>query len=50
MESTDWEFFSQRRDKRCENCKLHSGFEASAAETVTRSPKDALRFATWVVR
>jgi len=50
LESTDWEFFSQRRDKRCENCKLHSGFEASAAETLTRSPKDALRFATWVVR
>lgn len=50
LESTDWEFFSQRRDKRCENCKLHSGFEASAAETLTRSPKDALRFASWVVR
>ena len=27
-----------------------SGFEASAAETLTRSPKDALRFAQWVVR
>ncbi|HBZ72556.1 MAG TPA: adenosyl-hopene transferase HpnH [Deltaproteobacteria bacterium] len=50
VESTDWAFFSQRRDKRCENCKLHSGFEASAAETVTRSPKEALRFANWVVR
>jgi len=50
LDSTDWEFFAQRRDKRCENCKLHSGFEASAAETLTRSPKDALRFAQWVVR
>lgn len=50
MEATDWEFFRQRRDKRCENCKLHSGFEASAAEQVTRSFSDALEFARWVVR
>jgi hopanoid biosynthesis associated radical SAM protein HpnH len=50
METTDWEFFHQRRDKRCENCKLHSGFEASAAEELTRSFSDALEFGRWVVR
>lgn len=50
LEGTDWEFFAQRRDKRCENCKLHSGFEASAARVVASEPRQALRFARWVVR
>jgi hopanoid biosynthesis associated radical SAM protein HpnH len=50
MEDTDWEFFRERRDRRCENCKLHSGFEASAAEEVTRNLWDMLRFVRWVVR
>ena len=50
MEETDWEFFRERRDKRCENCKLHSGFEASAAEAVASNPRDMLQFARWVVR
>lgn len=50
MEKTDWEFFRHRRDRRCEHCKLHSGFEPSAAEQVTRSLSDALEFGRWVVR
>jgi hopanoid biosynthesis associated radical SAM protein HpnH len=50
MEQTDWEFFKERRDKRCENCKLHSGFEASAAQEVASSPRDALRFLRWVAQ
>jgi hopanoid biosynthesis associated radical SAM protein HpnH len=50
LSHTDWEFFRQRRDKRCENCKLHSGFEASAADVVTSSPRETLRFLQWVVR
>ena len=50
IEKTDWEFFRNRRDRRCEHCKLHSGFEPSAAEQVTRSLSDALEFGRWVLR
>jgi hopanoid biosynthesis associated radical SAM protein HpnH len=36
MERTEWESYSVGRDPRCENCMVHSGFEATAVTEVGR--------------
>jgi hopanoid biosynthesis associated radical SAM protein HpnH len=43
----NWEYWESRRDVRCKNCKMHSGFEASAVREAGKSPKDLLRLAAW---
>jgi hopanoid biosynthesis associated radical SAM protein HpnH len=43
----NWEYWESRQDVRCRNCKMHSGFEASAVREASKSPKDLLRLATW---
>lgn len=43
----DWEYWEQREDRRCANCKMHSGFEASALRVATSNPKDLVKLAMW---
>jgi hopanoid biosynthesis associated radical SAM protein HpnH len=44
---TDWDYWESRADSRCQNCAMHSGFEASAVREVRRSPRDLVRLAVW---
>ncbi|HZN55994.1 MAG TPA: adenosyl-hopene transferase HpnH [Candidatus Polarisedimenticolaceae bacterium] len=43
----DWEYWESRRDPRCQNCSMHSGFEASVVTELRKSPKDMVRMAAW---
>ncbi len=43
----DWEYWESRQDRRCQNCAMHSGFEASAVKELAKSPRDMLRMAVW---
>jgi hopanoid biosynthesis associated radical SAM protein HpnH len=43
----NWEYWESRKDARCQNCKMHSGFEASAVREAGKSPKDLIRLAAW---
>ncbi len=42
-EVTDWEFYRTKQDFRCRDCKMHSGFEGTAALEFGHSLKDSLR-------
>jgi hopanoid biosynthesis associated radical SAM protein HpnH len=44
---TDWEYWESRQDKLCQNCAMHSGFEASVVRELPRHPGDMLRLASW---
>jgi hopanoid biosynthesis associated radical SAM protein HpnH len=44
---TDWKYWESRQDARCQNCAMHSGFEASAVQELRTSPKDLLRVIAW---
>jgi len=44
---TDWGYWESRIDRRCQNCAMHSGFEASAVREMSKHPKDMLRMAAW---
>lgn len=43
----DWAYWESRQDKACQNCMMHSGFEASAVMKLHKSPKDLLRMMKW---
>jgi hopanoid biosynthesis associated radical SAM protein HpnH len=43
----DWDYWESRQDRRCQNCKMHSGFEASVVRELRSSPKDMVRMAAW---
>ena len=45
----DWAYWETRQDRRCANCKMHSGFEHSAAQAAGRSLKSMAQLATWYV-
>lgn len=45
--NTNWEYWESRIDKRCQNCKMHSGFEHSAVEEAMKSMKGKLQLAAW---
>ena len=47
--NTNWEYWESRLDKRCQNCKMHSGFEHSAVEEAMKSMKGKLQLAAWSV-
>jgi hopanoid biosynthesis associated radical SAM protein HpnH len=47
---TDWAFWESRKDARCQNCAMHSGFEASALRELKKKPKDMLRMLAWNLR
>lgn len=44
---TDWEYWESRRDDKCQNCAMHSGFEASVVQEASRRPSDLFRLAAW---
>jgi hopanoid biosynthesis associated radical SAM protein HpnH len=44
---TDWSYWESRKDDRCQNCAMHSGFEASAVRELRKHPKDLLRVMAW---
>jgi len=43
----DWPYWESRQDVRCRNCKMHSGFEASAVREASRNPRELIRLAAW---
>lgn len=45
----DWNYWTQRKDPRCANCKMHSGFEQSAVDEASKSVSGMLRLAAWHV-
>jgi hopanoid biosynthesis associated radical SAM protein HpnH len=47
---TDWDYWESRQDRLCQNCSMHSGFEASAVLNLRRNPRDLARVALWNVR
>jgi hopanoid biosynthesis associated radical SAM protein HpnH len=43
----DWDYWESRQDSLCQNCLMHSGFEASAVFELRKNPRDMLRMAGW---
>lgn len=44
---TDWFYWENRQDHRCQNCKMHSGFEHSAVEEAMKTIRGKLQLALW---
>ena len=44
----DWDYWETREDDLCQNCFMHSGFEASVVRKLPESPKDMLTMAKWM--
>jgi hopanoid biosynthesis associated radical SAM protein HpnH len=44
---TDWNYWESREDSLCQNCAMHSGFEASVVMDARRNPLDMVRLAAW---
>lgn len=47
---TNWEYWESRKDPRCQNCKMHSGFEHSAVTEAMKTFKGKLQLAAWSLR
>jgi hypothetical protein len=43
----DWDYWESRQDDRCQNCLMHSGFEASVVRKLGESPRDLWTMAKW---
>jgi hopanoid biosynthesis associated radical SAM protein HpnH len=46
-DGTDWDYWESRQDDACQQCKMHSGFEASAVVEARKRPKDLIRLMAW---
>jgi len=44
---TDWKYWESRQDDLCQNCAMHSGFEASVVTELRSTPRDMVRMAAW---
>jgi len=44
---TDWPYWESRENSLCQNCAMHSGFEASVVMNLRKSPRDMARIAAW---
>ncbi len=44
---TDWAYWESRQDRRCQNCKMHSGFEHSAVNDAMKTLHGTLKLAVW---
>ena len=44
---TDWEYWESRQDPLCQNCAMHSGFEASVVRELPKHPGDMVRMIAW---
>jgi hopanoid biosynthesis associated radical SAM protein HpnH len=47
MENTPWERYEKRVDKRCQNCMVHCGYEATVMRTVFTRPIELFRLFLW---
>ena len=47
--AADWDYWETRQDRRCANCKMHSGFEHSATQAASRNLKSMAQMASWYV-
>jgi hopanoid biosynthesis associated radical SAM protein HpnH len=47
MEQTQWDSYGYGRDPRCENCLVHSGYEANAAAGIDAQFGDTWKMARW---
>ncbi len=47
--STPWDYWESRQDPLCQNCAMHSGFEASVVRELPKHPGDLLRLAAWTL-
>lgn len=47
MENTDWEQYGPGKDRRCDHCMMHCGFETSAALGVDHKFGDGLKMLMW---
>ncbi len=45
--SVDWEYWESRQDAQCQNCYMHSGFEASAVKAASGNFKDFVNLMLW---
>lgn len=45
--TTDWAYWESRRDRRCRNCRMHSGFETSVLKDARRNPRELARLVRW---
>ncbi len=45
--NTDWPYWESRQDALCQNCAMHSGFEASVVRELPKNPGDMVRLAAW---
>lgn len=43
----DWDYWQSRRDPKCQNCKMHSGFEASVVRNLGNNVGDLVTMARW---
>jgi len=43
----DWEYWESRRDPRCQNCLMHSGFEPSVIRKLGENPRDVWTMIKW---
>ena len=48
-DGTDWDYWESRQDSLCQNCAMHSGFEASVVRELPKRPRDAARLVAWNV-
>jgi hopanoid biosynthesis associated radical SAM protein HpnH len=46
---TDWDYWESRQDSLCQNCAMHSGFEASVIGEARHNPRDMMRLVAWNV-
>ena len=49
-DKTNWEYWESRLDPRCQNCKMHSGFEHSAVTEAMKTVKGTLQLAAWSLK
>jgi hopanoid biosynthesis associated radical SAM protein HpnH len=47
MEDTDWDKYGHGKDRRCEHCMVHCGYEPSAALGVNKKLGDSLKMLLW---
>jgi len=45
--TTDWSYWESRQDPLCQNCAMHSGFEASVVKELPKHPGDMVRMLAW---
>ncbi|RMH20437.1 MAG: adenosyl-hopene transferase HpnH [Acidobacteria bacterium] len=43
----DWDYWESRQDDLCQNCSMHSGFEASVTRNLHKNPRDLARMVAW---